>query len=98
AVDERFAPSTDSDGEILRPATDDDRTHRGATYLSAAGAAAEALPVLVADAELLLDGRTLILHVMPWDDVDLTDWAKDLSRRFALDVRLLNLAEMTPEK
>jgi hypothetical protein len=56
------------------------------------------LPVLVADAELLLDGRTLILHVMSWDDVDLTDWAKDLSRQFALDVRLLNLAEMTSEK
>lgn len=94
AVDERFTSGIISDGYILQLThTIPDDTSE---MLSVATESAATLPLLVADAERLLDGK-LILHVMLWDDTVLTDWVNELSRKFACDVRLLNLKTLPKE-
>jgi len=94
AVDERF--NVESSGRVVRAAVEGDRLC-AERLLQQAAADAATLPVLIADAELLLDG-TLILHVMPFDDVDLTEWVTQFSATLALKVRLLNLADLPREK
>ncbi len=94
-ADDRFADGIEPGGTILRVNTQGERDARG--WLSEASEAAASLPVLVADAEWLLDD-TLILHVMPWDEVDLTPWATELAARFGFAVQVLNLADLPREK
>ena len=96
---DRFTTTLSSEGELLRAATaEDDATvaafpAREAELLSAAtGAAAErGFPLTFVDAELTLDGR-LILHGLAWDECDATPLFADLSARFNLSVRLLDLS------
>lgn len=94
-VDERFTKHLPADGTIF--GTTDAVIDPATELCKLAEASAASLPVLVADAERLLDG-TLILHVMPWDDVDLTEWVEELSARFQCKVMLLNLATLPKEK
>lgn len=96
---ERFAPGLSSEGELLRAATADDDARaaslgtREGELLADAGAAAEArgLPLTFVDAELTLD-NCLILHGLAWEACDATPLFEELSARFGLAVRLLDLS------
>jgi hypothetical protein len=96
---ERFTPALATEGELLRTATPDDEHRladfpdREAALLAAATAAAEdrALPLTFVDAELTLDDH-LILHGLAWSACDATALFEDLSQRFHLSVRLLDLS------
>jgi hypothetical protein len=89
----------ESDGEILRSATDDDEAaasrfrDRIVTILDDAHKSAEArgLPLLFVDGEILLDGRDAILQAVHWADCDATALFEDLSRRHGLLVKLADL-------
>ena len=97
---ERFAPALSTEGELLRIATPEDDAlaetfaAREAELLDAANVAAtEApLPLTFVDAELTLDAR-LILHGLAWEACDATPLFTDLSARFGLAVRLLDLSQ-----
>lgn len=96
---EQFADTLSTEGELLRAATLEDETQlatfpdREAELLAlASGTATEReLPLTFVDAELTLDDR-LILHGLAWDDCDATPLFEELSTRFALAVRLLDLS------
>jgi cell fate regulator YaaT (PSP1 superfamily) len=102
---EKFAPSLSTEGEVLRIATADDEAHvagfpeREAELLALAGAAAaeRGLPLTFVDAELTLDDH-LILHGLAWDACDATPLFADLSVRFDLTVRLLDLSQTAVTK
>lgn len=97
--DEKFTPSLCTEGELLRVATSDDESHiakfpaRESELLSLASstAAERGLPLTFVDAELTLDDH-LILHGLAWDECDATPLFADLSARFNLSVRLLDLS------
>jgi hypothetical protein len=97
---ERFAKSLSTEGELLRVATHEDVSRtaafpaREAELLSrAADAATErGLPLTFVDAELTLDDR-LILHGLAWEACDATPLFEELSARFGLTVRLLDLSQ-----
>lgn len=100
APGEAFAQSLPVEGELLRVATADDEA-RAATFPTreaellgrAADAAAErGLPLAFVDAELTLDDR-LILHGLAWAACDATSLFEELSARFGLSVRLLDLSQ-----
>ncbi|HJZ55259.1 MAG TPA: hypothetical protein VKE74_09890 [Gemmataceae bacterium] len=84
------------EGEILRPAVPEDDA--AAERLDATGrhilAAAEesGLPLAFVDVELMLDGSAAILHALPWDTCDAERLFAELSARFGLAVRLLDLS------
>jgi hypothetical protein len=92
--------SVPDDGEVLRPATADDEgtadslTTRGRELLDAAQARADelGLPLSFVDAELALDGTSAVLHGVPWAACDASPLFAELSERFGLPVRLLDLA------
>ncbi|QJW94254.1 PSP1 C-terminal domain-containing protein [Frigoriglobus tundricola] len=94
------APALSTEGEVLRVATAEDERHvaalsdRGAELLTLAGEAAaeRGLPLAFVDAELTLDGH-LILHGLAWGACDATALFADLSARFGLAVRLLDLSQ-----
>jgi cell fate regulator YaaT (PSP1 superfamily) len=96
----QFAPALAPEGDLLRTATPDDESRlalfpaREATLLAAASAAAEerGLPLAFVDAELTLDDH-LILHGLAWSACDATALFNDLSHRFNLSVRLLDLSQ-----
>jgi hypothetical protein len=97
---EKFAPSLSTEGTLLRTATPDDEARvaglaeREAALLTLAAAAATErdLPLTFVDAELTLDDR-LILHGLAWDACDATPLFEELSARFGLTVRLLDLSQ-----
>jgi hypothetical protein len=92
--------SLPDDGDLLRTATPDDErtaadlTARGRELLDAAQARADelGLPVSLVDAELALDGTSAVLHGLPWGACDASGLFAELSDRFGLPVRLLDLA------
>jgi hypothetical protein len=94
----RFQHPPDNDGDILRPAApEDDATAErlaatGGQILAAAEAAAADLPLAFVDVELTLDGSAAILHALPWAACDADPLLTDLSARFGLSVRLLDLS------
>jgi cell fate regulator YaaT (PSP1 superfamily) len=97
---EKFAGALSTEGDLLRAATDDDDA-RAATFparetelLAVAGEAAESrgLPLTFVDAELTLDDH-LILHGLAWEACDATALFAELSARFGLVVRLLDLSQ-----
>jgi hypothetical protein len=100
-----FAPSLSAEGELLRVATDADESQVTAFQeresellaLASAAAAERGLPLTFVDAELTLDGR-LILHGLAWDVGDATPLFEDLSARFNLSVRLLDLSQTAVTK
>ncbi len=100
---EKFAPSLSTEGELLRAATADDDAltdtfpAREAALLEAATAAASELPLAFVDAELTLDGH-LILHGLAWGACDATPLFAELSARFGLAVRLLDLSQTAVTK
>jgi hypothetical protein len=91
-------------GELLRHASSDDFTlaERGRTTgleLCAAGerlAAASGLPLAVLDAEVLLDGRQAVLHVLKLAACDEGPWLADLGERQGMIVRLHDLGREAP--
>jgi hypothetical protein len=90
---DRFA-SVPEDGDLLRPAAPgDEPADRGAELLAGVQAAADArgLPLTFVDVEHLCDG-TAILHGLPWDECDATPLFEELSDRFGIPVRLLDLS------
>jgi hypothetical protein len=97
---EKFAPALSTEGDLLRTATPDDESRvagfaeREAVLLALAGSAAveRDLPLTFVDAELTLDDR-LILHGLAWDACDATPLFDELSQRFGLTVRLLDLSQ-----
>jgi hypothetical protein len=100
APGEQFTASLSTEGEVLRVATVEDEarlaefSEREAELLARAGAAAteRGLPLTFVDAELTLDDR-LILHGLAWDACDATPLFDELSARFGLSVRLLDLSQ-----
>lgn len=94
-----------TDGETIRTATDHDETHAtqsdaiGQALLAAASdaAAALALPLAFVDVETTLDGLA-ILHALPWDVCDATSLLEELSARFGIAVRLLDLSRSPTAK
>lgn len=100
APGEKFVPSLSIEGELLRVAAPDDEA-RAATFPAretellahATWVATERnLPLTFVDAELTLDDH-LILHGLAWDACDATPLFEELSARFGLSVRLLDLSQ-----
>lgn len=91
-------------GELLRRASDEDITlaERGRAAgleLCAAGerlAAASGLPLAVLDAEVLLDGRQAVLHVLKLATCDEGPWLADLGEKHGVIVRLHDLGREAP--
>lgn len=96
-MDERLTCSEPC-GNILRRWRDEDGTTEAGDWLERAAESGAHLPMLIADAELLLDRRTLILHIMPWEDADFDGWASEFSAKWQIDLRLLDLTAMPKEK
>ncbi len=102
---DQFTPSLSTEGELLRIATPDDEVRvaefpaREAELLALAveAAAEQGLPLTFVDAELTLDDR-LILHGLAWDACDATPLFAELSERFSLTVRLLDLSQTAVTK
>jgi hypothetical protein len=65
--------------------------------LAGDAASAEGLPLTFVDAELTLDDH-LILHGLAWDACDATPLFAELSERFGLTVRLLDLSQTAVTK
>jgi hypothetical protein len=83
-------------GELHRPASPDDEEQaqrmkeRALRLLARAAdlAEEESIPVVVLDAEVLLDGRHGVLHVVRWGEYDLREWVRPLSVEFELSLHL----------
>jgi len=96
-LQDRFVGHVDSasGGEWLREASDDDRREaKCAEELSSAivAAASEAdVPVSFLDCEVTLDRTRAELHVLPWGECDLDGLLVDLSLRFGVVLKLLDL-------
>jgi hypothetical protein len=89
--------SGEPDGELLRTATGEDfaaAEHNealGAMLLAEADAAE--LPIAFIDSEVSLDGRTAVLHGLPWAACDADPLLARLSDSFHLSVRMLDLSQ-----
>lgn len=96
-VEDRFAAQFDDDGEVLRVATAAD--HTAATtadeLADAILAAATSHAVTFLDCEVTLDRRGAVLHAVPWGACDLDPLLAELSERFGLAVRLLDVSRMS---
>jgi hypothetical protein len=94
---DRYANQLDESagGELLRTATDDDLADAdaarqlGRQLLAFADESSQ--PVAFLDAEVTLDRRGAVLHALPWGECDLDPLLADLSDRFGLAVRMMDL-------
>jgi hypothetical protein len=99
---ERFAQQLDAGGDLLRRANADDdaleaeRDETGRALLHAAEAAD--LPLTFLDAEVMLDGSAAVLHVLPCAPCDADPVFADLSARFGLPVRMLDISRQPVTK
>jgi hypothetical protein len=95
-VEDRFATQFDDEGEVLRVATADD--HAAATaadeLADAILATAHSDSVTFLDCEVTLDRRGAVLHAVAWGECDLDPLLAELSERFGLAVRLLDVSRM----
>ena len=97
-IAERFAGQIDpsAGGDYLRPATDeDDAADERATALAEQiimAAEQFGQPVAFLDCEVTLDGRGAVLHAVPWEQCDLDPLLAELSDRFGLAVRLMDVS------
>jgi hypothetical protein len=95
--------SPTADGEILRVATSADGDEaarlsaRGQELLAGATTMDSALPLALVDVEVTLDG-TAILHAVAWESCDASPQLEQLSARFGLAVKLLDLSRVAVEK
>lgn len=95
---ERFAGAIDpsAGGELLRLASPDDETTAvardadGVTLLAAASESS--LPLTFLDVEVMLDGSSAVLHALPWEPCDADPLFAELSARFGMPVRMLDLS------
>jgi hypothetical protein len=93
-------------GELVRRASAEDfslaeRGRATGLELCAAGerlAVASGLPLAVLDAEVLLDGRQAVLHVLKLAACDEGPWLADLGDRHGMILRLHDLAREEPAK
>ena len=96
-IDDRFATQLDEDGRVLRLATEQDHADaRSANELADAilqAATSDAVTFL--DCEVTLDRRGAVLHAVPWGECDLDPLLAELSDRFGLSVRLLDVSRMS---
>jgi hypothetical protein len=99
-ADRRFGGDLEpAGGDLLRIATPEDLAdaERRSTVAkdllvaAVAGADSAGLSLSVLDVELLLDGTGAILHVLPWADCDYEQFLAELSTRFRVPVRVLDL-------
>jgi cell fate regulator YaaT (PSP1 superfamily) len=98
--DEPFAVSLAAEGEVIRIAMVEDEARiaafsaRESELLAVANecVAERELPLTFVDAELTLDDR-LILHGLAWNACDATPLFAELSSRFNLSVRLLDISQ-----
>ena len=89
-------------GAVLRPLAADDQAAAGrhreqlVTILAdaEASAAANGLPLLFLDGEVLLDGSQAILQAVHWAECDATPLFEELSARHGLAVKLADLTAM----
>lgn len=93
------------EGEILRPATNEDAVaekllrDESLTLVQTAQQLAESLnlPLMFLDGEILFDRQTAILQAVHWDDCDATRLFETLSLQHGLHVQLADLTT-TPKK
>ena len=94
-VSDRFTQLND-DGELLRIASLEDcaAAERGEALGQRILAEAEnaGLPIGFIDIEVSLNGAAAVLHGLPWGECDATPLFAELSDRFGLAVRLLDLS------
>ena len=90
------------DGELLRLATLEDfaSTERNEALGQHILAATEdaGLPIGFIDIEVSLDAATAVLHGLPWSECDASPLFAELSDRFGLAVRLLDLSRSPTSK
>jgi hypothetical protein len=85
-------------GDLLRPATEADaadaaaREEVGRQVIAAAEELGADLALSFLDVEVMLDGSAAVLHVLPWGPCDADLVFADLSARFGLPVRLLDVS------
>lgn len=99
-TDDRFGRSIAEGGGLLRLATPDDEERadrlerRGLELLASAQerAVEMGLSLSLIDSEVSFDERTADLHGLPWGECDATALFEELSARFGLTVRLLDLS------
>ncbi len=98
----RFQHHETDDGVILRSLTPEDRhaitrvAERGQAILAAAEDST--LPLAFVDVEVMLDGTAAILHALPWDACEADPLFAELSDRFGLAVRMLDLSRTSTMK
>jgi hypothetical protein len=95
-VEDRFASQLDEDGRVLRLATEQDLADARAADELADAILASATSDLATflDCEVTLDHRGAVLHAVPWGECDLDPLLAELSDRFGLAVRLLDVRRM----
>lgn len=97
-ADGRFAGGIDPDagGELVRLAGPNDLTdvedRESVELLLLAAAEESGLPITILDAEVSLDGSAAVLHALPLEPCDADPVLADLSERFGLAVRLLDVS------
>jgi hypothetical protein len=97
-ANERFAGVIDpsAGGDLIRAASDEDdalaagRESESASLLSAV--TESTLPLTFLDAEVMLDGSAAVLHALPWEPCDADPLFAELSSRFGMPVRMLDLS------
>ncbi len=96
-LEDRFTTQLDEDGRVLRVATETDLANaRTADELAdAILTAATSETVTFLDCEVTLDRRGAVLHAVPWGECDLDSLLAELSDRFGLSVRLLDVSRMS---
>lgn len=96
-VEDRFTTQLDEDGTVLRIATDDDLlAARTADELADAildSASSDHATFL--DCEVTLDCRGAVLHAVPWGECHLDALLAELSDRFELAVRVLDVSRLS---
>jgi PSP1 C-terminal conserved region len=100
----RWLPNT-SVGELLRLTTAEDEAQarrlavRSGELLARGGALVEelTLPLALLDAEILLDGKSAVLHNVRWQECDVRELVRPLSSEFDLVIALCDLGTPAPE-
>ena len=91
---------TATDGDLLRSISDDDESNwmllqqESQAILGAANEAVNDQPVQFLDIEPLFDGRTFLLHALPWGDVDVTRILERLSAQLDRTLLVHDLSQL----
>lgn len=95
-ADPRFVAHLDAEGDVLRLATAADHAAaRGSDELAdRILSVATSDGVTFLDCEVTLDRRGAVLHAVPWGECDLDPLLAELSERFELAVRVLDVRRL----